>query len=84
MHIIRQDKAIIEEEARVAFVSIGVEYLRAGRNVLQRLHHKTSRVIAVEPTCLLRQSMIQHVRHRNKGVRLSLVDNNPEYSGADY
>ena len=42
MHIIRQNEAIIEEEAGVAFMSIGVEYLRASGDVLQRLNHETS------------------------------------------
>ena len=46
------------------------------------LYHKSLALIAIEPTGLLRELMIQHIRHGHQGISLDASYRYPEYSRA--
>ena len=72
--IVQVNKAVVQEESRVALFAIRVKYLLATLNVLECVNHEAAPIIAILPRCLAGPSMIQHVCVSDEGIRLMILD----------
>ena len=82
MRVARQHETIVEQEARVALLAVGIEDLVAWEDFLETLDDEAFAAIAIEPTGLFGQAMVEHIGHRDKGVSLYLLDHDAEHAGA--
>ena len=69
--VIQVDEAVVEEEPRVAFLPIRVVHLIASLDIFESLNDKALPIICVEPSCLNRPLMVQHVCIGDKAICLN-------------
>jgi hypothetical protein len=80
--VVGEGEAVVEEEARVALLAIGVEDLAAGGDVPEALNHEALGGVAVVPAGLLGHVVVQHVGQRHHRVRLHALHHHSEHSRA--
>ena len=79
MRIIGKGKAVVEQEARVALLPIGVKYFCAGRDFLEALNDKPLAVVAVVPTGLFGHVVVEHIGQRNKSVSFDAINHHTKH-----
>ena len=66
--VILDNKAVVEEEARVALLTVGVEDLVIPGDVLTGFDHKSCLFVRVGPARFSGSFVVQHIGHWHKSV----------------
>ena len=82
--VVQVDKAVIEKEARVAFLAIGIVDLLTTLYVLERLDDEALTLICVGPASLARTLVIEHIGVGYKAVSLHSLDLDTEDAAGDH
>jgi hypothetical protein len=82
--VVQVDKAVVEEEARVAFFAIGVVDLLAPLDVVSCFDDEAFTLITVGPLGPLWSLMVQHVSVRYEAIGLDAFDRDSEDTTADH
>jgi hypothetical protein len=82
--IVQIDKAIVEEKATVALLSITIIHLLSSLYVVQGLNHKAASIVCVVPGSLPRALVVEHVSVGHKAISLHSLDLNAENTAGNH
>lgn len=82
MMIIGYGKSIIEQEARIALLSVGIEYFSSRQYLVDGLYDKASSLITIEPAGLFGKLVIEHISNGDERISFNPADRYPKYSRA--
>ena len=82
--VIQVDEAVVEEEARVALLTVGVVYLLTALDVFKRFNDEALAVISVRPASLPGALVIEHVSIRDKAVSFYSINVNAKDATSDH
>ena len=74
--VIFQHKAVVQQEARVAFFPIRVEQFLTQVDILERLNKETFFLVGVIPYCFFGHFMVEHICEWHKNFGLLSIDYN--------
>lgn len=78
--VVQVDKTVIQEEPRVAFLSIAVIHLLPSWDVITCLDDESLSLVAVIPSGLSWSLVVEHIRIWHETISLHSIDGNAENS----